>query len=343
MALWLVRTGSHGEHEARFVESSKIFLTWEGVNRDLAKLKEAAEFRAVQQQFYPHQAPRTVSNYAAQMQGFVTRMKIGDWVVIPSKLKPSISIAEITGGYSFEKKAEDPYFHSRAVKWVAQDVPRSAFEQDLLYSFGAFSTICQIQRNDAERRVRAMGAVGFSGTAGKVGSSDDDLDSGGTVDLEQLAQDQIARHIIAKFKGHGLAKLVGSILRAQGYTVYESPPGPDKGVDLLAAPGPLGFGRPRICVQVKSGDGPVDLPALNQLVGAMHNSKAEQGLFVSWGGFRTSVDKETASQFFQVRLWNQSKLIEELLANYENLDASLRAELPLKRIWAITMPEDEDA
>jgi restriction system protein len=95
-------------------------------------------------------------------------------------------------------------------------------------------------------------------------------------------------------------------------------------------------------VQVKSGDGPVDLPALNQLIGAMHNSKADQGLFVSWGGFKQSVDKETASQFFQVRLWNQSKLVEELLAHYENLDASLRAELPLKRVWTIATPDEDE-
>ena len=64
---------------------------------------------------------------------------------------------------------------------------------------------------------------------------------------------------------------------------------------------------------------------------------------MSWGGFKSSVDKETASQFFQVRLWNQSKLIEELLANYDNLDASLRAELPLKRVWTVARPEEEDA
>lgn len=342
MALWLVRTGSHGEHEAQFIESGRIFLTWDGLKKDLGKLKEATEFREVQQQCYPEQTPKTVSNYAAQMQAFVTRMKVGDWVVIPSKLRPSISIAEVTGDYVFDKKAEDPYYHSRTVKWVAQDVPRSAFDQDLLFSIGAFSTICQIRRNDAEKRIRAMAVAGFSGTSARAKGGDDELGSDGTIDLEQVAQDQIAKLIIAKFKGHGLAKLVGSILRAQGYTVHESPPGPDKGIDLLAAPGPLGFGRPRICVQVKSGDGPVDLPSLNQLIGAMHNSKADQGLFVSWGGFKQSVDKETASQFFQVRLWNQSKLIEELLANYENLDATLRAELPLKRVWTIASPDEEE-
>lgn len=39
---------------------------------------------------------------------------------------------------------------------LAKDVLRSAFDQDLLYSFGALLTFCQIKRNDAERRVRQM-------------------------------------------------------------------------------------------------------------------------------------------------------------------------------------------
>ena len=34
----------------------------------------------------------------------------------------------------------------------------------------------------------------------------------------------------------------------------------------------------------------------------MQNVQAEQGLPVSWGGFKNTVDKETATQFFRVRL-----------------------------------------
>lgn len=37
MALWLVRAGSHGEHEKRFLEDNKIYLTWEGINTDLSR------------------------------------------------------------------------------------------------------------------------------------------------------------------------------------------------------------------------------------------------------------------------------------------------------------------
>ena len=42
--------------------------------------------------------------------------------------------------------------------------------------------------------------------------------------------------IIQKAKGHGLAQIVEALLRAKGFTTYMSPPGPDKGVDILAHP-----------------------------------------------------------------------------------------------------------
>ncbi len=45
-----------------------------------------------------------------------------------------------------------------------------------------------------------------------------------------------------------------ALLNAQGYITFLSPEGADKGVDIMAAAGPLGFASPRICVQVKSGD-----------------------------------------------------------------------------------------
>jgi Restriction endonuclease len=59
-------------------------------------------------------------------------------------------------------------------------------------------------------------------------------------------------------------------------------------VIVMAAPGPPAFGRPRLCVQVKSGDGPVDAATLKQLIGLMQNVQADQGLLVSQGGFKSS-------------------------------------------------------
>ncbi len=54
-----------------------------------------------------------------------------------------------------------------------------------------------------------------------------------------------------------------------------------------------------------------------------------------------TVNKEEATQFFRVRLWDQDDLVEQLLANYDRLDDDLRADLPLKRIWTVAMPDEE--
>jgi len=77
------------------------------------------------------------------------------------------------------------------------------------------------------------------------------------------------------------------------------------------------------------------------LIGNMQNFHAEQGLLVSLSGFKQTIEKERASQFFRVRLWSRNDLIENLLAAYDKLDEDLRSELPLKRIWTITNQEEE--
>ena len=80
--------------------------------------------------------------------------------------------------------------------------------------------------------------------------------------------------------------------------MYMPPEGPDKGVDLLAAPGTLGFGEPRICVQVKSGDSPVDRMVLDQLRGVMENFNADRGLLVRLGWFQTDYRTGTGCSVF---------------------------------------------
>ena len=340
MALWLVRAGKHGEHEKRFLEENRVYLTWEGLNQDLSEVERKGIFNLLQH-YYPDDKKNTISNWSGQIWPFIEEMNKGDWIVLPSKLKPAaIHFAEITGPYTFDSKAKDPYYHFRTVKWIATDIPRSNFDQDLLYSFGAYKTVCRIERNDAENRVRKMAKANWKSkpVKGKGAGGDENPD---TTDLGLLARGEIAKLIIQKFKGHGLTMLVNAILRTQGYTTFVSPEGPDKGVDILAAPGPLGFGKPRICVQVKSGDTPVDSPTLNQLIGSMQNVQADQGLLVSWGGFKSSIDREVPAQFFRVRLWDQDDLIDALLTDYEKIDENLRVEIPLKRIWTIAEVGDE--
>ena len=101
-------------------------------------------------------------------------MKIGDWVALPSKKKAAIHIGEITGNYVNMPASEDPYYHYRSVNWFATDIPRSNFDQDILYSFGAFLTICRIRRNDAENRVREMAKNDWKASPAKIVISEED-------------------------------------------------------------------------------------------------------------------------------------------------------------------------
>jgi restriction system protein len=93
-------------------------------------------------------------------------------------------------------------------------------------------------------------------------------------------------------------------------------------------------------VQVKSSETPVDAPTLQQLIGAMQSVHADQGLLVSWGGFKSTVESQRPTQFFRVRLWDQRQLVEELLRHYHQLDPEIRAELPLKQIWVVAKSTD---
>jgi predicted Mrr-cat superfamily restriction endonuclease len=78
-------------------------------------------------------------------------------------------------------------------------------------------------------------------------------------DITLFAEDRIYDHIERKFKGLGLARLVNAVLKATGYITIVSPPGPDGGVDIVAGRGLMGFDPPRLCVQVKSSSGPVNV------------------------------------------------------------------------------------
>ncbi|MCG8563761.1 MAG: restriction endonuclease [Desulfobacterales bacterium] len=339
MALWLVRGGRAGEYENRFLAENRIYITWDGLSPDLSKLNSREDLSDILNEIYPDSKKGTIRNWNSQIWPFVNEMKPGDWVALPRKKKSVIYFGKITGKYEHDPKAEDPYYHSRTVEWFAQDIPRSNFDQDILYSMGAFMTICRISKNDAEARIKAMAANHWKTKSVPLpdnGNTQPD-ESSSSVDYEQLTRDQIANYIIRKFKGHGMTRLVEAILKAQGYTTFMSPEGPDKGVDILAAPDALGFGCPKICVQVKTTDTPMDRPTLDQLIGTMQNVGADKGLFVSWNGFKSSVDREVPIQFFRVRLWDQAEVINQLLTHYDKLPEEIRAEIPLKRMWALAL------
>lgn len=350
MELWLTRAGSQGEFEQKFLEEGRIYLTWDELNNDLSKLDSRRNLLELLQQVYPNEKLKRLQNHSSQLWPFANVMQRGDWVVLPAKKQPVVYVGRITGDYVYNPAGPDPYYHWRSVEWFGQEIPRASFGQDLLYSFGAFMTICRIQRNNALERLQAMYKNGWqaeklndqihaSQNSACLDGNDVSNDAESEPDLADMAKQQVIRLIESRFKGHELTRLVKAILEAQGYTTWQSPEGADGGADILAGNGAMGFGNQTICVEVKSGDGTVDRPTVDKLLGAMSKFNANHGLFVAWGGFKQHVPRDMASSFFRLRLWSQDDLLEQLFAVYDKLDEELKVQLPLKRVWAVASDE----
>lgn len=341
MSIWLFRAGKNGEYEEKFLTEGRIYLTWNDLSIDLKKYEERETLLQKLQNLYSSEKVNTIKNWASQIYPIAFRMEIGDWVVLPSKRTSTIHIGKITGEYCFAEENGNPYYHYRDVDWFARDIPRNNFDQDILYSFGAFMTVCKITRNDAEKRIKLMAGNDWKTITTAVTTFDDADDAApdSQTNLEEAVYDSIAKYIIHKFQGHKMEELIEEILKAKGFTVYHSKPGPDGGKDLLAAGGEMGFASPKICVQVKTQSTAVDRIILDQLGGVMHNYSADYGLLVSWSGFKDSVTREVGKQFFRIRLWDAHDVIKELFANYEKLSPSIRAEIPLKQIWILSKDE----
>jgi restriction system protein len=338
MALWLVRAGRHGEGEGVALQQNLAVIGWRELP-DLSGITARDELAALLRSVYPNAAPKKLSNWESQIWPFIQVIAPGDLVALPLKTQSgTVAIGRITGPYKYCADLPPEAKHSRAVEWL-KEIPRTQFDQDLRHSLGAFMTVCRIKRNNAEERVKAM----LSGKPVKQKptevATDEDTDEV-PFDLEQFARDQIRDYIAQKFAGHGLAALVGEILNAQGYQTRVSPEGPDGGVDVIAGRGPLGFDQPRMVVQVKSGEGSVDVKVVRELQGVMKHFGAEHGLVVAWGGYKAGVAKEAARSFFEIRLWDSDDLVRMIQAHYDDLPDDIQAELPLKRIWTLVLSEE---
>jgi len=336
--LWIVRAGKQGTRELAAIEQNRLLPGFLEVG-DLRDLKDRDAILAHLEKALPGAGPNRLKNFAAQLNQFAHTIQVGDLVVMPRKLTNGVAIGQVTGNYIYD--ANDPYRHSRSVKWLEVSVARDVFKQDLRHSFGAFMTICEIKRNSALDRVRAVLKNGLDsgpllGTQGTTASPVHDEDAEAAdyaADVEDIANQQIISLIKSEFAGHALADLVAEILDAEGYTTKVSPPGADGGVDILAAGGLLSLGEDRVCVQVKSGDGAANHDVVLRLIGSVSNSQARTGLLVSIGGVNAIAQKELEKNFFKLRLWQMPDLLKALFRTYGELSDETRAKLPLKQIW----------
>ena len=341
LTAWLIRAGSHGEREDFVLDNDIAGVEFEGVS-DLTDATDRDQVKTIVRDGYPDAKEGTITNFAGQLWSLRSRVKPGHLVVLPLKRRPQIALGRVTRGYEYLTDERSVYRHRVSVDWERTDVPRTAIRQDLLYSLGAFMTVCQIKRNDAAWRLRRVLETGTDPGArveANAPPEDDGAESADSSepvgDIERLGRDQIQACVAERFAGHRLADLVAAVLGAEGFFTEVAPPGPDGGIDVFAGRGPLGLDSPNLIVQVKSSKEPVSPTVVRELHGVLSTHGAEQALLVAWGGVNRVAQQELRSQFFRVRVWDAENLLDAILRNYDRLDEEWRTELPLKRIWSL--------
>jgi len=278
MAVWIVRAGKQGESETLALEQNLAIIGWSELP-DLSSVTSRGDLEQVLLAAYPQAKPKTTTMWVAQVWAFLRRIEKGELVVLPLKTRSAIAVGRMAGDYVYRADLPEGSRHARPVQWLRTDIPRVAFGEDLLYSFGAYLTVGQVRRENAESRIVEV----VDGKPDPGASQQEEIgpELVAITDLEEHALDQIRTHIEQTYRGHSLARLIREALGAQGYQTELSAPGPDCGVDIIAGRGAMGFDPPRLCVQVKSGGSPVDVTVLRELQGVMKNFGADQGLVIS--------------------------------------------------------------
>ncbi len=338
---YVVRAGRYGERIDWCFEGGLAGGGWTEVP-DLTSVKDDREaLKSVIEKVYGGPKGR-VSAYTGQLWMFINRISVGDYVVLPLRATSQIAIGMVTRSYIYDTKEPDQTRkHKLGVDWLRTDISKTLIKQDLLYQLGGASTIFAVGNNDANYRLQQLLAGkpdpgARSGIQPQTPKSSIDFPLEAEqelINLEEVAQDEIAKRLQEDFKGHELSELIEALLTAEGYVCRNSPPGADGGVDILAGRGPLGMDSPKLVVQVKSQNSAVSDVAVQQLHGALDRFRADQALLVTFGGVTGPAKAFLDTQYFKVRVWTLDDILAAVYKHYDSLSSEMKARLPLKRIW----------
>lgn len=163
--------------------------------------------------------------------------------------------------------------------------------------------------------------------------SDDEIAATTTLEeAEEAAWGDISRHLRG-LGAYDFQNLVAALLEGMGYHVaWVAPPGPDRGIDVLAGLDPLGIKDPRIKVQVKHRpDARTSSDQLRSFMAVL--SDKDVGIFVASGGFTRDAEMEARTQENRrITLIDLERLVELWIEHYTAIPDAQRQLLPLRPI-----------
>jgi restriction system protein len=156
-------------------------------------------------------------------------------------------------------------------------------------------------------------------------------------EAEEAAWADISAHLRG-LSPYEFQDLVAALVEAMGYHVaWVAPPGPDRGIDIIAGLDPLGIRDPRIKVQVKHRPDTKTSPEQLRSFMAVLSDK-DVGIFVASGGFTRDAQSEARTQESRrITLIDLERLVELWIEHYSEIPDMRRQLLPLRPVHYLSV------
>ncbi|MDH1812865.1 restriction endonuclease [Comamonas aquatica] len=325
--MWMVR-GEGGSLYYAFREKGVAAVGWsqlaahakQGVGRkQLITLYQATE---------PQAKPGTVISGASQVWRFVNEIQDGDWIITYSPANRLYSIGKVSGQAEHHPEwTEQGMPLARKVQWQMQELLRDSLAVSTKNSLGSTLTLFEVPPNAAAEVLAALKGK----PAPAVEEEAEEAMADPLADIESQALERI-KDRVNELDWDEMQQLVAGILRAMGYKTQVSPPGADRGKDIVASPDGFGFEHPRIVVEVKHRKGQqMGSQDVRSFLGGRH--KDDRGLYVSTGGFTKDAQYEADRASIPLALWTLDHVVRALIEHYDTTDAETKRIVPLKRLY----------
>jgi restriction system protein len=320
---WMVRAGNENELADLVEEKSAVAIGWPEMG-DISDLKKREQFKQRYREVYPDHSPGRVTVNAGQVYRFAREIHEGDYVLTYIKASREVLIGLVAGPYDYRVDPFlDHYPHVRQVQWLKK-ASRDDFSAPARNSMGSTLTVFGLDDHlDQIRRIATATAV--------VPAVPEEEEVPPFFQEVKAQADELIADLVSRLDPYEFQDLVAAVLRAMGFRAVSAPPGPDRGVDIVAHPDPFGFERPRIKVQVKHRQGTVGGAEMRSFIGTLRSG--DSGLYVSTGGFTRDATLEAERSREPVKLLDRDDFIRLLLEHYEALDPEYKAQVPLRKVW----------
>ncbi len=320
---WMVRAGDKNELITIAERDGAIAVGWAEMD-DMSRLITREDFKLRYQHAYPEHSAVRVNVNAGQLYRFAREILQGDYLLTYDKTTRELLVGRVTSPYEYRPTVFTSYYpHIRRVHWLKRIV-RDSFSDDARNTLGSSLTVFNLKAYVPE--IHRLVVDGISIPEQPAESPEVQFH-----DEVKARADELIADLISKLDPFDFQDLVAGVLKAMGFRATSSPPGRDRGIDIIAHPDALGFGKPRIKVQVKHRTSAASGPDIRNFLATLAND--ENGLFVSTGGYTSDAKIEAERARVTVTLLDRDGFVDLLIEHYEQLDTEFKAQIPLRKVW----------